>query len=126
MSEQRAIISKEKVEKFLLLTPLLYSAYSEMTELSKKKPNDPLNKFKVEKINQILTPMKELLKGEPIIEFLDVLDDESLPSNSDAVLILRYFREGANAFETKHKTIVEINDLPSFSTKIKEWNIETE
>ncbi|MDY0183809.1 MAG: hypothetical protein RBR39_10965, partial [Proteiniphilum sp.] len=76
------------VEKFEMLSGLLHSVYSEMKEFSKKKPDDALNKFKVANINRVLEKIKELLKDDPTIEFLDLLDDETLPTNSDAILII--------------------------------------
>lgn len=92
------------VDKFVMLSQLLSSIYSEMKEFSKKKPDEPLNKFKVKNVNRVLEKVKEALKDEPTIEFLDLLDDESLPSNSDAILIIGQYTASMNSYRNKFTT----------------------
>lgn len=89
------------VEKFKMLSGLMYSVYSEMKEFSKKKPDDALNKFKVANINRVLEKIKELLKDEPTIEFLDLLDDNALPTNSDAILIISQYSASMQTYQDK-------------------------
>ena len=43
---------------------MLVSIYSEMKEFAKKKPDEPLNKFKVKMINRVLEQIKEIIKNE--------------------------------------------------------------
>ena len=81
-------ISQDAVTQYGLLFPLLTGIYKEMQELSKKKPDTPLNRFKVKSINRILEPSKELLKEENMYPFLDILDVDDIPTNSDVILIL--------------------------------------
>ena len=57
-------ITQEAVTQYELLCPLLSGIYGELQELSKKKPDTPLNNFKVKSINRVLEPIKELLKEE--------------------------------------------------------------
>ena len=84
--------STSQAEKFELLHPLLKSVLFEVKELSKKKQDDPLNKLKVGIINKILSQIKtDVLNDDPSREFLDLLDDETLPTNSDAVLIIAQY-----------------------------------
>ena len=78
----------EKAEKHSNLMPLLISMSDEFKELSKKKPDSVLNKRKVEIVNRLLRDIHEILKGEPTIAYLDLLDEDDLPQNSDVVLIL--------------------------------------
>lgn len=93
--------SESQVESFERLSPLLESIFNEIKELSKKKPDGPLNQLKVKMINRVLGQVKEFLFTEPNIEFLNVLDDETLPTNSDAVLIIGQFRAVLNQFKSK-------------------------
>lgn len=93
--------TEEFVEKFEMLSSLLHSVYSEMKEFSKKKPDDILNKFKVANINRVLEKIKELLKNEPTIEFLDLLNGETLPSYSDAILIIGQYSASMTNYRTK-------------------------
>ena len=114
------IISKKSVEQYELLTPLLESTYREMSELSKKKPDTLLNTYKIKMINRILEPLKELLKNETIIQYLDILDTDDLPSNSDVVIILSQYIEAKKMFRDKYST--EDDDIiAGFSWK---WNIK--
>lgn len=94
--------SEETVEKIEMLTSLLSSISIEMEELSKKKPNEPLNKLKVKMINKILEQTLEILVSEPTISFLELLDDSSLPSNSDAVLVVGQFKSAMDQFKQKY------------------------
>lgn len=92
----------ENIEKFKMLEELLDSIYLEMKEFSKKKPDEPLNTFKVKNVNRVLSQLKELLKDEPTIEFLDLLDDETLPTNSDAILIIGQFQASMKRYRSKY------------------------
>jgi hypothetical protein len=93
--------SQEKVEKFQMLSGLLDSIFEEMKEFSKKKPDELLNQLKVTMINKVLKQIKEVLSSEPTSEFLELLDDVTLPSNSDAVLIISQFRSAMEHFKNK-------------------------
>jgi hypothetical protein len=64
---------------------------SEISELSKKKPNDPLNKFKLKFINSVLESLNKLVgKHRPFNDFESfALDD--IPTNSDVGVILAQY-----------------------------------
>lgn len=49
-------------------------------------------------INRVLEQLKEILRNQPTIEFLYLLDEDGLPTNSDAVLILGQFRASMDQF----------------------------
>ena len=61
--------SEADINKYEMLEKLLGSIYEEMKEFSKKKPDEPLNKFKVKNINRVLEQIKEIMKNEPTNEF---------------------------------------------------------
>jgi hypothetical protein len=95
--------TNSQAEKYDLLHPLLISMLSEVKELSKKKQDEHLNKLKVGKINKILSKIKEeVLNDDPSREFLDLLDDATLPTNSDAVLIIAQYEAALSQFHGKH------------------------
>ena len=75
-------------EKHDNLMPLVEAMLREFQELSKKKPDSPLSKRKVEIVNRLLQDVHKLLEGEPTSAYLDFLDEDDLPQNSDVVLIL--------------------------------------
>jgi hypothetical protein len=92
----------DEVKKFEMLFPMLDSDIAEIRELSKKKQDEPLNPFKVKIINKKLGQIKELLKNEPSSEYLELLDEDSLPTNSDAVLMLTQFINSLKQFKKKY------------------------
>ena len=96
--------NSDKIKKFEMLFPMVNSDLNEIRELSKKKQDEPLNKFKVKTINKKLEQVKEILSDEPTAEFLELLDEETLPSNSDAVLMISQFIQAMEQFKTKYYT----------------------
>lgn len=94
--------SKEQIELYYTIEPLLTSTFNEVKEFSKKKQDDPLNIKKVRMINRILEKAKEVLKNESTVVFLDLLDEDELPSNSDAVLTMSQFIAAMNKFYKDH------------------------
>ncbi len=66
--------------------------YKEITVLSKKSPDSAINKFKLKFINEKLKEANALLVGKhkPFADF-ETFDEDSLPSNSDVVLILSQY-----------------------------------
>ena len=102
MTKKTDLPTEAQVEQFKMLDELLDSIYLEMKEFSKKKPDEPLNKFKVKNVNRVLEQVKDILKNEPTHNFLDILDDESLPTNSDAILVIGQFKASMERFQKKY------------------------
>ena len=100
--EEASLTPSDSVQKYEMLNPLLHALYEEMKELSAKKQDLILNKLKVTTINRILRQIKELLKHQPTLEFTDLLDEETLPSNSDAVLVLSQFKSAMRQCHDKY------------------------
>jgi len=67
-------------QEYKFLYPLITDVLREIKELSKKKQDGILNELKVKTINRILIRLKKLLANEPLIDFLDLLNEDSLPS----------------------------------------------
>ena len=99
---KKGIITKQDSKDFDMLYPILTSVFNETKELSKKKQDDALNVLKVKMINKILIKVKELLKDDPSIIFLDLLNEENIPTNSDAVFIIAQFKSAMDQFKNKH------------------------
>lgn len=94
--------TKEIAEQFDMLFPILDSVFNEIKELSKKKQDGALNEIKVKMTNRVLMKVKAILKDDPAVEFLDLLDEESFPSNSDAVLIIAQFKAAMEQYKSKY------------------------
>ena len=91
-----------QVAEFEMLWPILKALLAETKELSKKKADNPLNKLKVGMINKVLERVKKILATDPTIKFLELLDDETLPSNSDAVFIIAQYDAAMEQYKNKH------------------------
>lgn len=94
--------TNQQAVKFDLLLPMLESFLVEMRELSKKKQDGSLNTMKVKMINRVLTDIKSILSTDPSAEYLNLLDEEMLPQNSDAVLVLGQFLAAMKQFRARH------------------------
>ena len=94
--------TKAQVGEFEMLWPILKSLLIETKELSKKKADNPLNKLKVGMINKVLERIKKILASDPAVEFLELLDNEALPSNSDAVFIISQYDAAMQQYKDKH------------------------
>ncbi|MBI2275612.1 MAG: hypothetical protein HYU70_17600 [Bacteroidetes bacterium] len=94
--------TKAQAEQFDMLSPILDSVFNEIKELSKKKQDGALNEIKVKMTNRVLAKVKAILNDDPTVEFLDLLDEVSLPTNSDAVLIIAQFKAAMAQYHQKH------------------------
>jgi hypothetical protein len=81
-------MTKDQVEQFLKLQPKLKITHDEMSVLSKKSPNDAVNKFKLKFLNNMLGSANELLADGylPFDDFTQFSEDD-IPTNSDVVFI---------------------------------------
>ncbi len=96
-------LTEEDIEKFKILNKMLFSVFNEMKDFTKKKQDETLNELKVKKINQLLKDIRDLLSGESSLNYLDLLDNETLPTNSDAVLILSQYYASMDIFRIKYR-----------------------
>lgn len=97
---------KELVRK---LIGQIQGFYGEISVLSKGKPDNPLNAFKLKLINQKLTEANTVLTGEyqPLKGFT-VFDDVSLPSNSDVVMVLAQYLNRLGALKGSASSIARV------------------
>ena len=100
----------EKAERHDNLMPLLKSMFHEFQELSKKKPDGVLNKRKVEIVNRLLRDIHGVLEGELTSTYLDLLDEDDLPQNSDVALILGQTVAAMNTFRWKYRSSTTLGD----------------
>ena len=81
-----------EIDEFVKLIIQFGKALTDINELSKKKPNDAVNKFKLKFVNTLLNTANKIIddKNKPFDSF-EVFDEDDLPSNSDVVLILSQY-----------------------------------
>lgn len=89
--DARVRTTKAKVESYAVLMPLLKAMYGEFKEFSKRKPEAVQSKRKVELVNRLLRECRSLLEAEQSVRFLDLLDEDDLPQNSDLTLVLSQY-----------------------------------
>lgn len=94
--------TKKQVELYNVAKPLLEAMYTEFKELSKKKPEGALSKSKIQVVNRLLETCREILKSEATLQFLDLLDEDSMPQNSDVVLMLSQYDVAMTQFKTTY------------------------
>lgn len=112
----------QNVEDYKLLKDMLHSQRREFDLLSKKKADGQLNKMKIKMANRVLEPLKDLLKNEESHNFLDTLNEDELPTNSDVVLIISQYETAIKNFQGKYFQKDEYLSS-DYSTK-KRWMTE--
>jgi len=115
MAKQKSnnLPSNENVEEFEMLFPLLESLMMEVKALSQKKQDGALNPLKVKMINKVLSRIKNLLKDDPSSEFIELLDEETLPTNSDALFMIVQFKSAMEQFKNKYYVKTSSGDFMS-------------
>ncbi|WP_036663426.1 hypothetical protein [Pandoraea sp. SD6-2] len=80
------------VDRFEKLAGQVLGLYEEMSILSKKSPNDAVNKFKLKFINRQLSESNEFLteRYRPFDDF-EIFSEDDVPQNSDVVFILSQY-----------------------------------
>jgi hypothetical protein len=70
----------------------MQALHDEVGVLSKKSPNDAINKFKLKLINGLLQETNSLLKGDyiPLVGF-EMFSEDDIPTNSDVVIVLAQY-----------------------------------
>ncbi len=79
------------VRKFEKSCKQLASLNNEVGELSKKKPDGPINKFKLGFINGLLEDVNPFLGDTRPFEEFTSFDQDSVPTNSDVKMILSLY-----------------------------------
>ena len=90
----------EKAELHDVAMPFLTAMYSEFKEFSKKKPDGTVNKAKIKVVNRLLEKCRDVLHDEMSIEYLDLLDEDDVPQNSDVVLMLSQYVAAMEQFHS--------------------------
>ncbi|WP_201629477.1 hypothetical protein [Psychrobacter maritimus] len=100
-------MNRNDVDTFEKLSVQLLGVYEEISLLSKKSPNDALNKFKLKFINKLLNQSNSFLtdKYKPFDDF-ELFEEEDMPQNSDIVFILSQYLQ---CFEKQRADNVVMN-----------------
>jgi hypothetical protein len=94
--------TEEQAATYDRLVPMLEAAHREMTELSKKKQEGIVNAFKIKTLNRLLGELTKIIENDASYAFVDMLDEDTLPQNSDAVLILSQWQAALKQYRDRH------------------------
>jgi hypothetical protein len=94
--------TEEQAATYDRLVPMLEAAHREMSELSKKKQDGVINTLKIKMLNRLLGELSKIIEKDPSYAFVDMLDEETLPQNSDAVLVLSQWRAALTQYKGRH------------------------
>ena len=121
MTEENDWLPTEKnIEDYNLLKDMLYSQKREFDLLSKKKADGQLNPMKIKMVNRVLEPLKELFNHEESHNFLDILNENEMPTYSDVVLIISQYETAIREFSSMYHPSDEYQ-RDKYGAKIKRW-----
>ena len=85
-------MKNEDVELFIKVKAQITGLYKEIGLLSKKNPNDVVNKFKLKFINESIGDANKLLTGDnrPYSDF-EIFAEADMTTTSDVVMILEQY-----------------------------------
>lgn len=108
----RPVATQDQVKAYHRISSELETYYSEINAISRKKPSEVLNKFKINFLNQSLSKANSLLGDEfrPFPDFLTFDVDSSMPTASDAVLVIAHYQKSLGRFKVKHSHTKSYNE----------------
>jgi hypothetical protein len=89
--KRREKLALAELSRFELHYDMLMALLTEMREFAKRKQDVPVTPMKIEMISRRLDELREILKDEAIFPFLENLDGDRVPCNSDVVMILAQY-----------------------------------
>lgn len=117
-------MKKEEIERYEDLLSKLVSIKKDIAQLSSKKPDEQLNKFKIKYINDVLAKVNILIGCDKPYDDFELFDEVELPTNSDALLIINLYLNGMERFEIHNSTNKPAELDWSHTERV--WNIEDE
>lgn len=99
-------MKKQEIDTYEKLSGQLISVYEEISLLSKKSPNDAVNKFKLNFINKIISGCNVYLTPKycPFNDFKS-FDEDTIPQNSDVVFILSQYLQCFEKLKADNVTV---------------------
>ncbi len=116
-------LTVKEVNNYNDVYPQLKALLSTMEELSKRRPHDPVNKFKLNHANAIIRKVNKILgpKYRPFSDFERFDVEGELTTSSDVVMMLSQYLSRMDKFESDHQTSTldkEVDELLGGS----KWN----
>ena len=112
----KSLKNEDSTETYNLLYTMFHSAYMELRDLSKKASKETLSPMKIKILNRILERLRDFLTTESAIDFLDLIDEDSLPSTSDILLLMSQYAGAIEYYYKNHNEGISDNKIhPKFS-----------
>lgn len=108
-TKSKPILEMAAVRQYEALRPLVDGLYADIKNLSAKKQDGALSKQRIVMVNRLLKDVAELLKNEPTAGYLELMDEVSIPKNSDALLVIGQYRSALQHYKDKY-TYVNLTD----------------
>ncbi|MFZ0313382.1 MAG: hypothetical protein WAL85_11805 [Candidatus Korobacteraceae bacterium] len=99
--------SEAEIQDFERLEQQLHSMLTEMSELSKKRANDGLNKFKLKLVNVLLEGVNKFLGDQRPFKEFEIFDENDLPTNSDVVVMLSQYAAAVYQFRLENTEFLD-------------------
>lgn len=90
--------------------------------LSAKKPNETVNEFKLKLINKLLAQINELIDNFKPEDDFDSFDLETLPTNSDVLMVLNLYLNGMDRFRDAN-SVEKLDGFDFGKMTTREWDI---
>lgn len=115
-------MQRKDVEKYSELYSKLSSMKGDIALLSAKKPNETVNEFKLKLINKLLAQINELIDNFKPEDDFDLFDLETLPTNSDVLMVLNLYLNGMERFRDAN-SVEKLDGFDLGKITTREWDI---
>ena len=89
-----------------LYAPFFTGLYNEFKQQTRRKADEPINRYKAESINKVLLPLKEMMKGEEYAELLGLIstaeDGEESLNYGDVMILLTQYKSALTKYHRSH------------------------
>lgn len=93
--------------KYGMYTTFFTGLYNEFRQQTRKKADEPINRYKAESINKVLLPLKEIMQGEEYAELLGLIstaeEGEEGMNYGDVMILLTQYKSALTKFHRKQK-----------------------
>ncbi len=90
-----------------MYAPFFTGLYNEFKQQTRKKADEPINRYKAENINKVLLPLRDMMKGEDYAELLGLIstaeDGEEGMNYGDVMILLTQYKRALTKFHRNHK-----------------------
>lgn len=115
-------MQRKDVEKYSELYSKLSSMKGYIALLSAKKPNETVNEFKLKLINKLLAQINELIDNFKPEDDFDSFDLETLPTNSDVLMVLNLYLNGMERFRDAN-SVEQLDGFDFGKMTTREWDV---